>query len=143
MSFEKLNQVYKIFKKKYKELNKIPLIITPKNNNFDYEGMCHYDSTEKYIYLKKGRMCKLIPTSIEIIENNDMIFTLMHEITHTLSYHYELRDGENYIPMDHSHLFYEKFLEITTYAYEKKIITKQYDLKKLKLVDGCMERFVK
>ena len=132
-----IREIYKIFQKKYPLLNNVNLKIIKYNVDIDYEGKCVYDTLNDYIIDGKSRYCNIKVLSIEIVDHGDKIFTLLHEMAHALSLHYERKIKDEYVYIEHSHLFYNKFMELIKYAYDNHIINKLYDIKKLKLVDKC------
>ncbi len=92
----------------------------------------------EYYYITNKMRCRdIIPSDIIIEENtlDVMIFTLLHEITHTITPYVERKIKDVWINMDHSNIFYDNFLKIIEHAYNNKIINKQYDMKQLRQKD--------
>ena len=132
-----LHTVYNFFITKYPILKSIELKIIPYSPKLEYEGRCEYNTVNNWIIINKYRKCSIKVKNIEIVDYGDKIFTLIHEISHALSPHYERKVKGEYMYVDHSHMFYEKFHELMKLAYDNSIVDKIYDLKKLKLVDKC------
>jgi len=145
-----LNDIYHIYSqdKKYKILSEIKLNIIHKDQLLtkfltkgnECEGFCIYDILFNFRHdttKKKNRTCDIKVTSINVIDQDqfDIVLTLIHEMAHALSPHYERKINGEYIHIEHSHLFYDKFLELLNFAYDNKIVNKKYDLKQLKIDD--------
>ena len=129
-----IERIFEIFKGKFQKLKNVKLTFIDKSN--DIEGKCMYDTIGTYENINKGRIQNINPIEIIVYNIGDIILTLLHEISHALTMHYERKVGyKEYVYVEHSHLFYAKFLEIMNFAYEYKIINKKYDLKSLKFID--------
>lgn len=82
------------------------------------------------------RFRQVVSEYIQLEENEkDIIFTLLHEISHAITPYFERKVKDKWIIVDHSDKFYDNFLTVLTIAFEKNIINKKYDLKSLKIRD--------
>lgn len=135
-----LDNVLSIFKKKYEHIRNvyIELVSTPQDN---CAGKCVMDLVGDFKYIGKMRSKDVRVDYIQIHNDptykiDDLIMTLLHEISHAITPYIERKVKNDWIIMDHSHKFYENFLLILDIAYQNKIITKKYDLRSLKNYDG-------
>ncbi len=131
-----VNELLKFYQKIYPILEPVYIKLVPKIKNSNCVGRTMTVPVGEFMIVGKMRYVNIKPQYIELTQNDkNIIFTLLHEITHGITPHYERKVKEQWIVMDHSDKFYTNFLQIMNIAYENEIIDKKYTLTMLKKED--------
>jgi hypothetical protein len=117
------------FKKFYPQLNNVKLLFQ-ENNKFNI-AQCEVEPYGDHIYIGKMRYKFIIPKTILLSHEKNIVMSLLHEITHAITPQYERKIKNEWIILDHSNKFYQNFLIICNIAYKQKIINKQFNIKEL------------
>jgi hypothetical protein len=104
------------------------------------------DITGDYKIIKKGRIINILPKKIILSDvalkkkDEDLLFIFIHECTHAITPRVERKVKNEYVRIDHSRLFYEKFLELLNVAYNLKYINHTFsNIKELMIRDNRNE----
>jgi len=128
-----INNIFDIYKQKYKELTNVDIKFVNKINiASDLCGATNCDIIGEYVYVGKMRRKKIIPKEILIVDDKNLNeekikFILFHEIAHCLCDHIERKVKNKWIIYDHSNIFYDKYIEVVKYAIKNNIIINKYN----------------
>jgi len=141
---EKINQLKLEFSKIYPCFEHIDIETCSYNNL--YIARCVGDITGDYKIIKKGRIINILPKKIILSDvalkkkDEDLLFIFIHECTHAITPRVERKVKNEYVRIDHSRLFYEKFLELLNVAYNLKYINYTFsNIKELMIRDNRNE----
>ena len=141
---EKINQLKLEFSKIYPCFKHVDIETCSYNNL--YIARCVGDITGDYKIIKKGRIINILPKKIILSDvalkkkDEDLLFIFIHECTHAITPRVERKVKNEYVRIDHSRLFYEKFLELLNVAYNLKYINYTFsNIKELMIRDNRNE----
>ncbi len=131
-----INNILKLYQKIFPVLEGVYIKIVPKIKNSDCIGRCNFEVVGKFIFIEQVRYKHIRPKYIELTQNDkNIIFTLLHELAHAITPHYEKKVDDRWTIIDHSDYFYDNYLKIMNIAYENNIINKKYTFEMLKKDD--------
>ena len=141
---EKINQLKLEFSKIYPCFKHVDIETCSYNNL--YIARCVGDITGDYKIIKTGRIINILPKKIILSDvalkkkDEDLLFIFIHECTHAITPRVERKVKNEYVRIDHSRLFYEKFLELLNVAYNLKYINYTFSsIKELMIRDNRNE----
>ena len=141
---DKINQLKLEFSKIYPCFKHVDIETCSYNNL--YIARCVGDITGDYKIIKKGRIINILPKKIILSDvalkkkEDDLLFIFIHECTHAITPRVERKVKNEYVRIDHSRLFYEKFLELLNVAYNLKYINYTFsNIKELMIRDNRNE----
>lgn len=136
MDHQRLAEILNIYKAKYEILGDVYLIFSSHSTKFEFFGRSQIDLIGDFEVAGKNRYRNIKPISIELVEDYDNImFTLLHEITHCIIKYRERNVKNNWIIIDHGDDFYKNYPEVIEFAYQNKITDKIYSIDGIKKFD--------
>lgn len=137
-SIERLTDILAVYQRIYPQLKDITIRIATVKEDTTCTGKCimDLDLEDDFEYVGKMRQKRAIPRCIIITASNDMVFTLLHEITHAITPYTERKVKNTWVIIDHSDKFYGNFLLVMDIAARYGFTGKKYELKSLKLRDA-------
>ena len=136
VTINELNDILDIYKRIYPQIKNVHIKMVSPGSDKMCIGKCVMDIIGDFVYVGKMRYKQVIPEYIQLEENErDIIFTLLHEISHAITPYFERKVKDKWVIMDHSDKFYNNFLAVLDIGFERKLVDKKYDLKSLRQRD--------